>query len=594
MVGVTAPASPPCYHAVYCTPPGQGHRGGSAVLVRRDIPFNLVHLSPPLQAVAIQVFLHRHYSVCSLYLPPSDFVDRADLEQLVRELPPPFLLLGDLNGRHPLWGDCTVTPRGTLLASLVEDEDLGVFNSGEVTSFHSQTGTFTAIDLSLCSSGAVLDFSWRVLPDLHGSDHFPIILSSDVSEPQRRLPRWCLDRADWQLFGELGSTEHSLDGFGTIDEAVAYFTDKLHSAGLLSVPKTSGRFPRRPVPWWTPECASAVKAKRGAFSRLRRHRGDPQCLAAFRKARAHARRVLKEARRSSWIKYVSTLTAETPLTQVWNRVRKISGKFVTPSPPVLSGVDGPVSDPTSVANLFVQHFSVISKKDTTSPSGRHRRRLETGDISFTSAGGEPYNVVFSSSDLEAALSKCRDSSPGLDEVPYAFLRHLSPASFSFLLALYNRIWCTGEFPSSWGVAVVLPIPKPGKDHSQATNYRPISLTSCLCKVLEKMVNVRLMWYLERGNHLSSVQYGFRKLRSTSDALLSLESSICEAFSNKQHHVTVFFDLEKAYDTAWRHGILLSLYEFGLRGRSPVFIRQFLSNRFLRVRVGNVLSDAHPL
>merc|ERR1712035_105412 len=138
----------------------------------------------------------------------------------------------------------------------------------------------------------------------------------------------------------------------------------------------------------------------------------------------------------------------------------------------------------------------------------------------------------------------------------------------------------------------LSIPKPGKDHLQATNYRPISLTSCLCKVLEKMVNVRLMWYLERGNHLSSVKYGFRKLRSTSDALLSLESSICEAFSTKQHHVTVFFYLEKAYDTAWRHGILLSLYEFGLRGRLAVFIRKFLCNRFLRVRVGNVLSDPH--
>ena len=154
---------------------------------------------------------------------------------------------------------------------------------------------------------------------------------------------------------------------------------------------------------------------------------------------------------------------------------------------------------------------------------------------------------------------------------------MADSALTFLLGLYNSIWTTGDFPSAWSVAIVLPIPKPGKDPLQATNYRPISLTSCLCKVLEKMVNVRLVWFLETGNFLSPVQYGFRKMRSTTDALLSLESSICEAFAKKQHQVTIFFDLEKAYDTAWCHGILLSLFEFGLRGHLPIFIKQFLSN-----------------
>ena len=106
--------------------------------------------------------------------------------------------------------------------------------------------------------------------------------------------------------------------------------------------------------------------------------------------------------------------------------------------------------------------------------------------------------------------------------------------------LFITIWSTGDLPSIWRVAVCLPIPKPGKDHLQATNYRPISLTSCLCKVLEKMVNVRLMWFLEDGRLLSPVQYGFRKLRSTTDALMSLESSVCEAFAKDHHQVTVFF------------------------------------------------------
>ena len=61
------------------------------------------------------------------------------------------------------------------------------------------------------------------------------------------------------------------------------------------------------------------------------------------------------------------------------------------------------------------------------------------------------------------------------------------------------------------MAVGIPIPKSGKNYLQATNYRPISLTSCIFTVLEKMVNVRLMWYLESGDFFIPVQYGFRKV-----------------------------------------------------------------------------------
>ena len=595
MVGDGTPSGPPGYHSFYSDPlPGQGRHGGAAILLRQDVPYNKIDINTDLQAVAVQIFLRRQYTICSIYLPPSAIVERNDVNSLAHDLPSPFLLLGDMNGHHPLWGDNATDNRGTILATVVEDLDLCILNSGDMTYYHGQTGVFTAIDLSLCSADAVLDFNWSVLPDLHGSDHFPILISSTECEPRRRLPRWRLDRANWPLFAELCSPDCSVDSFASTEDAATYVTDMLHSAALQAIPKTAGHFPHRPLPWWNAECTSAIRAKRIAFSRLRRHRGEAEYLIAFRRARANARRVLKDARRTSWRAYVSSINSKTPLTQVWNRVRKISGKYAVPSPPVLLNEGMKVADSHAVAELFVDHFARISKKDTSSPSARLRRNMETSNISFASSGGESYNVPFSVTEFNSALSKCQDSSPGYDDIPYAFIRHMSIESLTFLLALYNRIWCSGEFPASWGVAVVLPIPKPGKDHLLATNYRPISLTSCLCKVLEKMVNGRLMWYLEKGNHLSPGQYGFRQMRSTSDALLSLESSICEAFATNQHQVTVFFDLEKAYDTTWRHGILQSLYDFGLRGHLPIFIQQFLSNRFLRVRVGNEISTARPL
>ena len=80
-----------------------------------------------------------------------------------------------------------------------------------------------------------------------------------------------------------------------------------------------------------------------------------------------------------------------------------------------------------------------------------------------------------------------------------------------------------------------------------------------------MINTRLVWYLESNILISPVHSGFRSERSTNDNLIRLETFIRYAFIKKEYVVAVFFDLEKAYDTAWRHGILRDLHEFGLKG-----------------------------
>ena len=81
-----------------------------------------------------------------------------------------------------------------------------------------------------------------------------------------------------------------------------------------------------------------------------------------------------------------------------------------------------------------------------------------------------------------------------------------------------------------------------------------------------MVNSRLSWYLERHIIITEYQSGFRRSRSTVDNLVTLETLIRDAFVCRKHLVSIFFDLEKAYDTTWKHGILLDLYKTGLRVR----------------------------
>ena len=128
------------------------------------------------------------------------------------------------------------------------------------------------------------------------------------------------------------------------------------------------------------------------------------------------------------------------------------------------------------------------------------------------------------------------------------------------------MWESGCFPPSWREAVVIPIPKPGKDHSAV----------CHCKTMERMINARLMWSLESQGLLSEKQCGFRKNRSTLDHLVRFETFIRNAFVKKEHVLTIFFDLEKAYDTTWKHGILADLWNLGFRGHLPRFIQSFLS------------------
>ena len=138
-----------------------------------------------------------------------------------------------------------------------------------------------------------------------------------------------------------------------------------------------------------------------------------------------------------------------------------------------------------------------------------------------------------------------------------------------------------SFQESWRLATIIPIPEEGKDHAEPTNSRPITLTSCLCKTLERMLNKRLVWYLESNNLITKFQSGFWAERSTKDNLARLETFIRDAFIKREHVVAVFFDLEKAYDTTWRYGILKDLHNFGLKGRLPNFIESFLLLFFWR-------------
>lgn len=174
------------------------------------------------------------------------------------------------------------------------------------------------------------------------------------------------------------------------------------------------------------------------------------------------------------------------------------------------------------------------------------------------------------------------------------LRNLSVTSQDILLELYNKVWEGGKLPQSWKEAIVVPIRKPGKDCTSPGNYRPIALTSNICKIMEKMINERLTYHVESRGHLSKYQSGFRKGRNTTDPALSLEHEIRKAQINKESVVAVFFDIEKAYDMMWREGLLIRLCKIGVTGRMYRWIKDFLLKRFTEVTVGESYSGKYGI
>ena len=163
------------------------------------------------------------------------------------------------------------------------------------------------------------------------------------------------------------------------------------------------------------------------------------------------------------------------------------------------------------------------------------------------------------------LKKCKNSSPGPDDIPNILIKKLPQKGLKYLTEIYNLIWTGNVFPDMWKEATVIPIPKPGKDKTNASNYRPISLTCNMCKILEKIINNRLKNYLEEIKFFTPNQSGFRKKHSTTDHLITIQNAVLDAFSKKHHFIAISLDLEKAYDMIWRERIIKILEHKKIQG-----------------------------
>ena len=281
------------------------------------------------------------------------------------------------------------------------------------------------------------------------------------------------------------------------------------------------------------------------------------------------------------------------MTKIWKMIKKLKGTYKETAQHITREDGTTAETETEVANEIAETIAKNSssqnynKTFTTIKNNQEKKKTD-----FTTNDKETYNNKFTKTEIICTINKLSQTTSGPDRIHNNILTHLPEETITLLLEIFNTIWEEKYFPDTWRQATIIPIPKPGKDHTNPSNYRPIALTSCLCKLMEKLVNNRLMWYLESNKKLSKLQSGYRKNRSTLDQLIRLETIIRNAFLKGEHVTVVFFDIEKAFDTTWKAGILRDLHNMGLRGNLPDFINNFLQNRQFQIKIGSTLSNWH--
>ena len=166
---------------------------------------------------------------------------------------------------------------------------------------------------------------------------------------------------------------------------------------------------------------------------------------------------------------------------------------------------------------------------------------------------------------------------GPDQLKPIVLQRLRDEIAPVLQVIYQKSLDTGRMPNDWNTAYVCPLFKKG-DTSIASNYRPISLTSILCKVLVHIVNTNVVSHMDHHNLLYDLQHGFRSKRSCETQLVFLVEDLMRNSLADSQTDLVLLDFSKAFDKVSHQKLLLKLHQCGIRGPSLKWIHAFLSGR----------------
>ncbi|KAL7635514.1 UNVERIFIED_CONTAM: hypothetical protein RMT77_014583 [Armadillidium vulgare] len=577
----------------------EGSGGGLLILIHQSLHFRKVDLQSypngKLETLAIKVSLLRGWTHFLLCHNPCKDVPTKEFDHYISQLCPPLLFVGDFNAHHQHWEPglpkSAVNKTGLALHNfLTNSTNLNLLTPpGMPTRINPYNALSSTLDLVI-GSPTFQDLTFHSGRYL-GSDHLPVILTfpqKQSFEGVSARPRWRLSE-DARVWNEFScNTNFILDDNRSLEESVDSLNNTLKTSASRYFTLTSGKFGTKPRHlWWNESCKQAVKVRNAAFNKWRSNPNVTNCI-NYRKKAASCRHIIIKQKRDSWRQLTSKLNFSTSAKEAWSVIRKMSGTYIPQNFPLT--VDGGLLvDAFSKAEAFALHYrKIFSIPDPLENRGDYKLKIQNAIDSDSSNDGMAHPFLLD--ELNAAMHSLKhNKAMGFDYIPNEFLSHLNEDSLRNLLQLFNNSWTNGIYPKPWKKSVILPFLKPAKDDTQPESYRAINLLPCPGKLMEKMVNGRLVWWLEKHGFQLQTQYGFRPGMSTIDCLLHLENIIHGAYHKKQYALILSIDLKSAFDSSSHIGILYKLAKAQIRGTPLKWLQNFLVEREFSVSVQGTLS-----
>ena len=171
-----------------------------------------------------------------------------------------------------------------------------------------------------------------------------------------------------------------------------------------------------------------------------------------------------------------------------------------------------------------------------------------------------------SNDVDAIISNLENKSNGINTYSAKILKHIKPIISPILASLFTKSFLSCHFPTQFKIARVIPLHKGNSKHD-LNNYRPISLLPLLSKLLERVVYNQIWNFLDTFNLISESQYGFRRNRSTTMAVLENLDYVYDNLDQGNTVLSIFMDFSKAFDCIDHRLLLRKLHSYGIRGIS---------------------------
>nr|KAG5697688.1 hypothetical protein BaRGS_000573 [Batillaria attramentaria] len=560
------------------------HKGGIITFVRNTIPaVEVQHFdTEELEHQTVKLLLpggDMHVTNC--YSPPSTPLGLHHVNIHSTR----HLVVGDFNSHSPSWGYATMDTRGEDLEDWMMEKQLTLINQPDdkPTCYSRAWKTLSTPDVAMATDDIHRITTRTVQTQLGGSDHLPVILniSTEGCRTHSMRPSWNLKRANWEHFSHKTDTlTNAVEESADLNKNVKLFTTAILQAAKETIPRGKRK---DYIPHWSKE-VDTLHTKLSKARETMEQNPTPENTQAHNQLKEAFNQLKTKETRNTWQEKTANLNMETDSRKLWNLVSTLNEEKKREHIQTVLEENGTHYAGRQAANILADSYQEESRN--TIPQQRIRDvKQEKKELLRNENTNPTMMSPLTEMELNAAIAKLKTKkAPGKDGILSDMLKHLGPRATQKLLLILNQSWTTGKCPDSWREAVIVPVLKKQKDKTKKTSYRPISLLSCLGKLMERIVNARLLKHLEENNLLNNTQSAFRKNRSTEDQLVFLAQEIENAYQKRKKTLAVFIDLTKAFDKVWRDGLLLKLLRKHVGGRMFSWIQDFLQHRTARVRL----------